>query len=188
MSCPGNSLNLHCHPDRSGAKRAQWRDLLFQPTRPTPLTFRYSMYLWDSTLATSFLSLSRCLLLVRLAHQRQHSDLSAAQSRSLPAGYVFRAKLILMLAGRVLQHPQATARPRRPPSFAGAALPAYGLEGLDTYHPGQKPRVLTPALRARILSPRGKARRRVHALELSQTGLRAGRQQRRRASRLAERA
>src|ERR1035437_9408563 len=28
----------------------------------------------------------------------------------------------------------------------------HGLEGLDTYHPGQKPRVLTPALRARILS------------------------------------
>ena len=28
----------------------------------------------------------------------------------------------------------------------------FGLEGLDTYHPGQKPSVLTPALRARILS------------------------------------
>src|SRR5438552_8673229 len=28
----------------------------------------------------------------------------------------------------------------------------YGLEGLDTYHPGQKASVLTPALRARILS------------------------------------
>ena len=27
-----------------------------------------------------------------------------------------------------------------------------GLEGLDTYHPGQKSSVLTPALRARILS------------------------------------
>ena len=34
-----------------------------------------------------------------LLTQRQHSDLSGiAQSRSLPAGYVFRAKLILMLA------------------------------------------------------------------------------------------
>jgi hypothetical protein len=31
--------------------------------------------------------------------KQQHSDLSSiAQSRSLPAGYVFRAKLILMLA------------------------------------------------------------------------------------------
>jgi hypothetical protein len=35
-----------------------------------------------------------------LLTQQQHSDLSSiAQSRSLPAGYVFRVKLILMLAG-----------------------------------------------------------------------------------------
>jgi hypothetical protein len=34
-----------------------------------------------------------------LLTQQQHSDLfSIAQFRSLPAGYVFRAKLILMLA------------------------------------------------------------------------------------------
>jgi hypothetical protein len=34
-----------------------------------------------------------------LLTQQQHSDLSSiAQCRSLPAGYVFRAKLILMLA------------------------------------------------------------------------------------------
>ena len=31
----------------------------------------------------------------------------------------------------------------------------HGLERLDTYHPGQKPSVLTPALRARILWRRG---------------------------------
>jgi DNA invertase Pin-like site-specific DNA recombinase len=34
-----------------------------------------------------------------LLTRQQHSDLSSiAQSRALPAGYVFRAKLILMLA------------------------------------------------------------------------------------------
>ncbi len=34
-----------------------------------------------------------------LLTKQQHSDLSSiAQSRALPAGYVFRAKLILMLA------------------------------------------------------------------------------------------
>ena len=34
-----------------------------------------------------------------LLTKQQHSDLnSIAQSRTLPAGYVFRAKLILMLA------------------------------------------------------------------------------------------
>ena len=33
-----------------------------------------------------------------------------------------------------------------------AALSESGLDGLDTFHPGQKATVLTPALRARILS------------------------------------
>ena len=87
--------------------------------------------------------------------KRQHSDLSSiAQSRSLPAGYVFRAKLILMLAEgasfNTLKRQLQTTAPtivRWKQRFR-----QYGLEGLDTYHPGQKPRVLTPALRARILS------------------------------------
>src|ERR1700736_235450 len=49
----------------------------------------------------------------------QHLELRAiAQSRSLPAGYVFQD----------------------------------GLDGLDTFHPGQTASVLTPALRARILT------------------------------------
>src|SRR5882724_10759528 len=87
--------------------------------------------------------------------QQQHSELSSiAQSRTLPAGYVFRAKLILMLAEGVsfstIKHQLQTTAPtilRWKQRFR-----QYGLEGLDTYHPGQKPRVLTPALRARILS------------------------------------
>src|SRR5271165_417764 len=87
--------------------------------------------------------------------KQQHSDLSSiAQSRSLPAGYVFRAKLILMLAegasfNAIKRQLQTTA-----PTIVRwkQRFRQYGLEGLDTYHPGQKPRVLTPALRARILS------------------------------------
>src|SRR5271166_6349889 len=90
-----------------------------------------------------------------LLTQQQHSDLSSiAQSRSLPAGYVFRAKLILMLAegasfNAIKRQLQTTA-----PTIVRwkQRFRQYGLEGLDTYHPGQKPRVLTPALRARILS------------------------------------
>jgi hypothetical protein len=40
-----------------------------------------------------------------------------------------------------------------------------GLDGLDTYHLGQKATVLTPALRARILSaPRKKPQRLFHAI------------------------
>src|ERR1700722_15244515 len=90
-----------------------------------------------------------------LLTQQQHSDLSSiAQSRALPAGYVFRAKLILMLAegasfNAIKRQLQTTA-----PTIVRwkQRFRRYGLEGLDTYHPGQKPRVLTPALRALILS------------------------------------
>jgi transposase len=90
-----------------------------------------------------------------LLTQQQHGDLSSiAQSRTLPAGYVFRAKLILMLAegasfNTIKQRLQTTA-----PTIIRwkQRFRQYGLEGLDTYHPGQKPSVLTPSLRARILS------------------------------------
>jgi transposase len=85
----------------------------------------------------------------------QRSDLSSiAQSRSLPAGYVFRAKLILMLAEgasfRTIKRQLQTTAPtiiRWKQRFLQS-----GLDGLDTDHPGQKARVLTSALRARILS------------------------------------
>ncbi len=67
---------------------------------------------------------------------------------------MFRAKLILMLAegasfNAIKRQLQTTA-----PTIVRwkQRFRQYGLEGLDTYHPGQKPRVLTPALRARILS------------------------------------
>jgi transposase len=76
------------------------------------------------------------------------------QSRSLPAGYVFRAKLILMLAEgasfSTIKLRLGTTAPtiiRWKERFLAA-----GIDGLDTYHPGQKPTVLTPALRAKILA------------------------------------
>jgi len=79
---------------------------------------------------------------------------SISQSRSLPAGYVFRAKLILMLAegasfNRVKRQLQTTAPTiiRWKQRFLES-----GLDGRDTFHPGQKASVVTPALRARILS------------------------------------
>src|SRR5690348_15930898 len=85
----------------------------------------------------------------------QRSELnSIAQSRTLPAGYVFRAKLILMLAEgasfNTIKRRLQTSAPtiiRWKQRFL-----EFGLDGLDTYHPGQKATVLTPALRARILS------------------------------------
>jgi transposase len=91
---------------------------------------------------------------VCLSQEQQLELSSIAQSRSLPAGYVFRAKLILMLAERAsfntIKHRLQTSAPtiiRWKQRFLQS-----GLDGLDTYHPGQKATVLTPALRARILS------------------------------------
>jgi len=91
---------------------------------------------------------------VVLNQEQQYELSSIAQSRSLPAGYVFRAKLILMLANgssfsTIQQQLQTTAPTilRWKQRFLTA-----GLEGLDTYHPGQSATVLTPALKARILS------------------------------------
>src|SRR5579862_2854833 len=91
---------------------------------------------------------------VSLTHDQRAELNSIAQSRSLPAGYVFRAKLILMLAEgasfNTIKHRLQTSAPtiiRWKQRFLES-----GLDGLDTYHPGQKATVLTPALRARILS------------------------------------
>jgi transposase len=87
--------------------------------------------------------------------ESQKSELtSITQSRSLPAGYVFRAKLILLLSEGL---PFSAIRQR-----LGTTTPTIirwkerfltgGLDGLDTTHPGQKPFKLTPALRAKVLA------------------------------------
>ena len=88
-------------------------------------------------------------------NEEQQLELSRiAQSRSLPAGYVFRARLILMLAEgasfSTIKQRLGTTAPtiiRWKHRFVSA-----GLDGLDTSHPGQPASVLTPKLRARILS------------------------------------
>jgi transposase len=91
---------------------------------------------------------------LRLSEQ-QRADLNEiAQSRSLPAGFVFRAKLILMLADGV---PFAAIKERLQTTAPTISrwkqrFLENGLEGLDTYHPGQPAVILTPALRAKILA------------------------------------
>src|SRR5580704_162942 len=124
-----------------------------------------------------------------LLNQQQHADLShIGQSRALPAGFVFRARLILMLAegasfNAIKRQLQTTA-----PTIIRwkQRFRQSGLDGLDTYHPGQKPSVAdSRSARPHPVGHAEKAPRRVYALELPQTGLRAGRQQRRRASGLA---
>lgn len=98
---------------------------------------------------------------LNLTSQDRRDLTEISQSRSLPAGYVFRARLILMLADgisfrRIEERLQTTAPTivRWKQRFLGR-----GLEGLDTFHPGQKAKVLTPALRARILAATRKSPR-----------------------------
>ena len=77
-----------------------------------------------------------------LLTQQQHSDLSSiAQSRTLPAGYVFRAELILMLAegssfNAIKQQLQATA-----PIIVRSKqrFRQNGREKLDTIIPARSP-------------------------------------------------
>ena len=87
--------------------------------------------------------------------EEQRSELNEiAQSRALPAGFVFRAKVILMLADGLSFSIIKTRLQTTAPTIArwkGRFLEA-GLEGLDTHHPGQKAVVLTAALRAKILA------------------------------------
>lgn len=85
----------------------------------------------------------------------QRSELTRiAQSRSLPAGYVFRARLILMLSnGRSFSSIKRALSTTTPTIIRWKErFLAHGIEGLDTFHPGQKASVLTAALRARILT------------------------------------
>jgi transposase len=96
---------------------------------------------------------------VVLSEDQQLELSRIAQSRSLPAGYVFRAKLVLMLAegasfSTIKERLGSTAPTisRWKQRFVSA-----GLDGLDTSHPGQSASVLTPKLRARILSATRKA-------------------------------
>lgn len=76
------------------------------------------------------------------------------QSRTLPAGDVFRARLILMLADglpyRTIQERLDTTAPtisRWKDRFLRERVPGL----LEIRHPGQKPSVITPALQAKVL-------------------------------------
>ena len=77
------------------------------------------------------------------------------KSRTLPAGDVFRARLILLLAEGL---PYRTIEERldtTAPTIARwrSRFTEYRVAGLlEIRHPGQKPSVLTPALQARVLA------------------------------------
>jgi transposase len=91
---------------------------------------------------------------VVLSEEQQVELGRIARSRSLPAGYVFRARLVLMLAEgapfSIIKQRLRTTAPTI--SRWKSRFVASGLDGLDTHHPGQTATVLTPRLRARVLS------------------------------------
>jgi transposase len=75
-----------------------------------------------------------------------------AQSRTLPAGDVFRARLILALAGgQTYSHIRATLQTTAPTiSRWKQRFEEDGIPGLDPRHKGSQPRVANAAVQARI--------------------------------------
>ena len=91
---------------------------------------------------------------ITLSSDEQSELEQMTQSRTLPAGDVFRARLILMLAEgvpyRIIQERLDTTAPtisRWKNRFLAQRV--AGL--LEIRHPGQKPSVITPALQAKVL-------------------------------------
>jgi transposase-like protein len=86
--------------------------------------------------------------------QEQQSELSqCAQSRTLPAGDVFRAKLILALAqGKSYSQIEAQLQTSRPTIARWKRrFEEAGIGGLDPQYKGTKPRVATAEVQAKIL-------------------------------------
>jgi transposase len=85
--------------------------------------------------------------------EEQRKELSGwAQSRTLPAGDVFRARLILALAdGMTYQEIKSSLQTTAPTiSRWKRRFEELGIQGLEPQHKGSKPRTATPAVQAKI--------------------------------------
>jgi transposase len=89
-----------------------------------------------------------------LTEEQRNELIGISQSRALPAGYVMRAKLILLLSEGVPYTEIAGRLGTSKPTIIRwkERFLCEGLNGLDTSHPGQKPFKLTPALHAKVLA------------------------------------
>src|SRR5882762_1621745 len=76
-----------------------------------------------------------------------------AQSRTLPAGDVFRARLLLALAEGITYREIARSMKTSTPTVARWKMrfEQDGMAGLEGRHRGSKPRAATPAVRARVI-------------------------------------
>lgn len=87
--------------------------------------------------------------------RKQRADLEeVARSRSLPSGFVLRAKIVLLLAAGLSQQAVADTLDTTTPTVWRwkKRFLAAGFDGLETQRPGQPPHKLTARLRARILN------------------------------------
>lgn len=88
-----------------------------------------------------------------LSQEHREDLVRWAQSRTLPAGDVFRARLILALAdGKSWNQIQIELRTSRPTIARWKRrFEQQGLAGLDPRHKGSSPRTATPSVQARVL-------------------------------------
>jgi transposase len=91
--------------------------------------------------------------LFELSDEQREELRGWAQSRSLPAGYVFRARLILALAdGLTYRQIEQTLGASAPTvSKWKIRFEEHGVEGLQGRHQGSKPRRATPAVQGRVI-------------------------------------
>src|SRR5258708_29591190 len=85
---------------------------------------------------------------------KQREDLyRRAHSRTLPAGDVFRARLILALADGTTYREIARSLKTSLPAIARRKMrfERDGLAGLEGRHQGSKPRAATPKVQARVI-------------------------------------
>ena len=90
-------------------------------------------------------------LVLRLAQKVELEEIG--RSQSLPAGFVLRAKILLLLAEGLSYQAVADKLDTSTPTVGKwkKRFLRDGFDGLETHRPGQAPSKLTPRLRARIL-------------------------------------
>jgi transposase/Trp operon repressor len=99
------------------------------------------------------MSMAQCGSLLILSNDEREELIRWAQSRSLPAGDVFRARLILSLADGLSYREIEEKLNTSSPTIARwrARFEQDRIEGLNPRHKGSRPRVVTPSVQARIL-------------------------------------
>jgi len=91
---------------------------------------------------------------IELSRQQQADLEEIARSQSLPAGFVLRAKIVLLLADGWSCQAVARKLDTSTPTVGKwkKRFLKHGLDGLETHRPGQPPSKLTARLRAKILN------------------------------------